>query len=140
MDLRTNLVLQQFNRHHKIQKLLIPSCYFLIAFSIMVYIFYAISGSNTNKLALKYKDKAKSIKTEKIMINPHMNFRYNANEIYEIKAKQAFHKDNESAILQDVSVSGSIGNITAGKLQINEEGDHLVFTEQPVLILKKTNR
>ena len=50
---------------------------------------------------------------------------------------EVHHKDENEAILYDVFAEGDIGKITAGELQINQDGDHLVFTKNPILILNK---
>ena len=74
------------------------------------------------------------------MTNPRIKFQYNDSQVYQIQAKKAFHQDNEEALLYDVFATGEIGNITAGELKIDEEGNHLVFTKNPVLILNKTEQ
>ena len=55
------------------------------------------------------------------MINPRIKFQYNDNQVYEIKAKRAVHKDEQEVTLFDVYANGAMGNITAGELKINEE-------------------
>ena len=72
------------------------------------------------------------------MINPRIKFQYTEDQIYTIKAKRAVHKDEQEVTLYDVYATGEAGNITAGQLVINDEGNHLVFTQNPVLILNKT--
>ena len=74
------------------------------------------------------------------MTNPRIKFQHDNNQVYHIQAKKAFHKNDQEALLQDVFASGDIGNITAGELKIDEEGNHLVFSHNPVLILNKTTK
>jgi hypothetical protein len=38
--------------------------------------------------------------------------------------------------LQDVFAEGNIGKISAGQLKISEDGNKLIFSVNPVLILK----
>ena len=71
------------------------------------------------------------------MVNPRINFQYNQDQIYSIRAKKAFHKNNSEAVLQDVFATGEIGNISAGELKIEEDGNRLIFSNNPVLILNQ---
>ena len=74
------------------------------------------------------------------MTNPRIKFEHGDAQVYHIQAKKAFHKNNQEAILYDVFATGEIGNITAGELEIDEKGDHLIFTKNPILILNKTSK
>ena len=74
------------------------------------------------------------------MINPRIKLQYSENQVYAIKAKKAVHQDDQEVTLFDVFAAGEAGNITSGKLVINDNGDHLVFTQNPVLILNKTDK
>lgn len=111
----------------------------MIVGGLFIYIFYAFNQSRTIKLVNQYKENPEGYKTEKIMTNPRINFQYSDTQIYHIQAKKAFHKDEQEVILYDVFATGDIGNITAGELKIDQEGNHLVFTKNPVLILNKTD-
>ena len=140
MDLHTKQVLELINSHSRIKKFLTILCYVLIVGGLFVYVFYAFNQNRTIKLVTDYKKNPEEYKTEKIMTNPRIKFQYSMDEIYDIKAKKAFHKDESEVILYDVFATGNIGNITAGELKINDEGNHLVFTKNPVLILNKTEK
>lgn len=140
MDPKTKKTLESFQSHLRIKSLLTIICYLMIAGGVFVYGFYAINRSTTIKIVNDYKKNPSSYKTEKTMINPNTNFQYNDTQIYHIEAKKAFHTDNNAAVLHDVFATGDIGNITAKKLQINEDGNHLVFTGNPVLILNKATK
>lgn len=138
MDLRTEQVLKLIQSQNKIRSYLVFICYSLIIGGVFVYVFYAFSQSRTIKLV---KDKAEHLseyKTEKIMTNPRMKLQHDDGNIYDIRAKKAFHRNEDDVTLYDVFAEGDIGKITAGELEISEEADHLVFTKNPVLILNKT--
>lgn len=138
MDLRTKQTLDLIKRHLKIRRYLTVLCYFLIAASAVVYFFIAfIKNSEKYKLVIDYTKNPTHYQTEKIMSNPRIKFQYSENEVYDIKAARASHRDEEEAILYDVYASGKMGNITAGELKISEHGDRLVFTKNPVLILNQ---
>ena len=138
MDDKTQQVLKLIRSHSKIKNYLTVLCYLLIFGGIFIYVFYAINKSHQNiKLISRYKDDAKNFKTEKIMTNPHIKFQYSDDQIYSIKAKKAYHENEEEVMLYDVFATGDIGNITAGTLKIDESGDHLVFSQNPVLILNQ---
>ena len=140
MDLKTEEILKLFYSHLRIKNFLTILCYCLIVGGVFVYVFYAFNQSRTIKLVTDFKKKSKSYESEKIMTNPRLKFEHGDAQIYHIQAKKAFHKNNQEAILYDVFATGEIGNITAGELEIDEEGDHLIFTKNPILILNKTNK
>ena len=140
MDLRTQQVLQIIKSHSRIRDIITILCYCLIAGGLFIYVFYAFNQSNTIKLVSDYKENPKEFQTEKIMTNPRIKFQYNDANIYNIRAKRAFHKNEDEVILHDVFAEGDIGNITSGELKVYEEGNHLVFTKNPILILKKTQK
>jgi hypothetical protein len=137
---RTEEILKLFNSHLRIKNFLTILCYFSIIGGLFIYVFYAFNQNKNVKLVNKFKDNKQEYKTEKIMTNPRIKFQYSDDQIYNIKAKKAFHKDEQEVILYDVFATGDIGNITAGELKIDEEGNHLVFTKNPILILKKTGK
>lgn len=139
MDLRTTIALKRINLHIKVKKYITILCYFFIAAGIFIYVFYALNKDTQKyKLVSDYQKNPEKYQIEKIMINPRIKFQYTEDQIYAIKAKRAVHKDEQEVTLYDVYAAGEAGNITAGQLVINDEGNHLVFTQNPVLILNKT--
>lgn len=141
MDLKTEKILKLFYSHLRIKTFVTTLCYCLIVGGIFVYIFSAFKQSNKIKLVTEIKEKSKkSYESEKIMTNPRIKFEHGDSQIYHIQAKKAFHKNNEEATLYDVFAQGDIGNISAGELEIDDHGDHLTFTKNPVLILNKTQK
>jgi hypothetical protein len=139
MDDKTQQVLKLIQSHSKIKNYLTILCYLLICGGLFIYVFYAINKTNKNiKLIARYKEDAANFKTEKIMTNPHIKFQYNDDQIYSIKAKKAYHENEEEVMMYDVFATGEIGNITAGTLKIDEKGNHLVFSDNPILILNRT--
>jgi len=140
MDQNTRKILDRFNSHLKIKKYLTLFCYISITFGVLIYGFYATQRGRTVKIITDYKKNKQNYQTEKIMTNPSINYQYNDEQIYHIKAKKAFHKNNSEAKFYDVFAKGELGEITAGELNIDEEGNRLIFTEQPVLILNKTQK
>lgn len=140
MDIRTEQVLKLIHSHLRIKKFLTILCYCLIVSGLFIYVFYAFNKNSTIKLVNQYKENPEKYKTEKIMINPRIKFQHTDNQIYDIQAKKAVHKNESEMVLYDVFATGNIGNITAGELEINDEGNHLIFTKNPVLILNKTEK
>ncbi len=140
MDLRTQQILQLFNSHSRIRNFLIVFCYGLIIGGIFIYVFYALNQSNTIKLVSNYKKNREDYKTEKIMINPNIKLQYSDNQVYNIQAKKAFHQDESEVFFFDVFATGGLGSITAGQLKIDEDGNHLVFSGNPVLILNNQSK
>jgi hypothetical protein len=137
MDLKTKETLRIIKSHFFIKYLLTYFCYGLILVSIAVYIFYALNQKIENiKLINDYKESSDQYHVKKIMTNPRIKFQHSDNNIYEIEAKEAIDlkKDNQY-ILYDVLVKSDIGSINAGKLEINENGNHLIFSDHPVMTI-----
>ena len=140
MDTKTEKILQKFTFHYRIRSVLTALCYGLIIGGVFLYVFYALNHANTVKLVNKYKNNNESYEAEKVMTNPRINFQYENGQIYHIKASKALHKNDKEVMMSNVFVEGAVGQITAGELKIDEEGNHLVFSQNPVLILKKVNK
>jgi hypothetical protein len=141
MDIKTEEILKVFYSHLRIKNFVTVLCYFLILSGVFVYVFSALKQSDKIKLVTEAKERSKkSYEMEKTMTNPRIKFEHGEAQIYHIKAKKAFHKNNEEGILYDVFAQGDIGSISAGELKIDERGDHLVFTKNPILILNKTQK
>ncbi len=138
MDLDHEKIIKLFYSHLRIKNFITFLCYFLIVGGVLIYVFYGFRQSNKIKIVRKIQDNSASYQTEKTMTNPSIKFEHGNQEVYHIKAKKAFHKNDREAILYDVFATGEIGNITAGELEISEQGDHLIFTKNPILILNKT--
>ncbi len=140
LDERTTQVLKLIKSHSKIRAYLTVLCYLSLISGLFVYVFYAISKTNHNiKLVKQFNQDSNKFTVEKIMTNPRINFQYSEGEVYHIKAKKAHQESDEEIKMFDVFATGDIGNITSGQLQVSESGDHLVFTENPVLILNRTD-
>jgi len=138
MDLKTIQALKLINLHSKIKKYLSILSYFFIVSGVIIFIFYALSKTNQKfKLVNDYKKNSEQFQTEKIMENPRIIFQYNETEFYKINAKKAVHHNESEAVLYDVRAVGNVGNITAGELKISDNGERLIFTKNPVLILNK---
>ena len=140
MDQETKQALKDFDSHSRIKNLITFMCYVLIFGGLSVYVYHGLNQKNAIKLVKKVKGDLKNYKTEKIMTNPRINFQYNDGQIYNVQAKKAFHKDNQEVNLEDVFATGDIGNITSGSLEIREEGNRLIFTKNPILILNKVEK
>lgn len=138
MDLRTEQVLKLIKSQHRIRSYTIALCYMMIAGGVLIYIFYAFSQSRSIKLVQNKAQNINEYQAEKIMTNPKIKLQHDDGNIYDIRAKKAFHRNQDDMTLFDVFAQGEIGRITAGNLDISEEGDHLVFTKNPVLILNQT--
>mgnify|MGYP000943684103 CR=1 FL=1 len=134
---KTEATLANISRQLKIKKIIKSTCYIAIFIAIASYASFGLQKSQAIKLVNDYKKNKKNFVTEKTMINPSIKIKYNDNEIYNIKAKKAFHQDDSEAILENVEAQGNIGKITAGRLKISQEGDRLIFSENPILILNK---
>ena len=102
MDIKTEKVLANIQSHSRIKDIITIVCYVLIAGGLLTYIASAFNKSKTIKLVNDVKENKKKYQTEKIMMNPRIKFQYSDNQIYNIRAKKAFHKDESEVILYDV--------------------------------------
>lgn len=142
MDLQTVNTLKQFRTHTWVKRILTKICYGLILGGIFIYIFYGVNGKNSVKIVNDYKINRKDFTSEKVMTNPHIKLQYEGAQIYDIQALKAVHQDQDRTemVLFDVFAQGPLGKITAGELSIEDEGDRLVFSKNPILILNQTNK
>ncbi len=141
MDPKTQQALQLIQSYAKTKKLLTIICYAAIIIGVLNYIFHAFDKSKVIRLVTEYQKNSSQYETEKIMTNPTIKLQHNGGEIYYIKAKKAVHSDNkQGAVLYDVFATSVSGNVTAGELKIDENGDRLIFTKNPVLILNKSKK
>lgn len=139
MDDKTKEILKTIDSHSKIKQYLTILCYVLIASGVLYYVVDGVNKTNHNiKLVNDFKKKPKEFKSTKTMVNPSIDYQYNENEIYHIKAAKAYHENEQEVSMYEVTADGKIGNITARKLEIKEKGERLIFTDNPVLILNET--
>jgi hypothetical protein len=109
----------------------------LIIFSLTLYLSNFFKKKQVVRIVNQINDYEKTINAEKIMINPRITIKHDDGKTYSIKAKKAYHLNEEEVALQEVFANSDIGKISAGELQIKDEGNHLIFSKNPVLILNK---
>lgn len=136
MDQKTKKILISIKRYLIVKKILTITCYLIILCGLMLYFFHAFSNKNKIQLITDYEINKAEYLSEKTMINPKIILQYNQSDIYNIKASKAVHKTDNEIILEDVFAEGDIGKISAGQLKISEDGNKLIFSINPVLILK----
>jgi hypothetical protein len=136
-EIEIQVILNSFKNHFRVQKILTFFCYFLIILSLSFYFSNFFKKKKTIRIVNQLSDKQKNIIAEKIMINPRITIKHDDGKTYSIKAKKAFHLNEEEVAMQEVFANSEIGTISAGELQIKDEGNHLVFSKNPVLILNK---
>jgi hypothetical protein len=121
-----------------IKKYLTILCFFFVGVSIICFFFFGFySKSSAIRFIAKYKNQ-QDTKTERIMANPRIKFEHSEGDYYDVKAKRAIHKNGNDILLFDVNVDGLAVNIKAGKLLIDNDGNNLTFSDNPVLIIKET--
>ena len=135
MDKKTLEVLKKIKLYGKIKNYLTAISYLVIIVGVMIYIFHSLEQKNNLKIVSDIENKKNNVQAEKIMINPRIILQYNQSEIYNIKATKAFRKSANEIILNEVFAEGDIGKISAGELKISEDGNQMIFTKNPVLIL-----
>jgi len=130
-------IVTEIKNYQKIRAFLVFFCYIFIIFALL---FYVVQFSlNNNKIHIVRKSNQNSISAKKTMLNPSLKLAYDTNKIMSIKAQEAFYKKDAETILKQVSAEAEIGDITAGKLTIQDSGDYLVFSDNPILIINQYN-
>lgn len=136
MDQKTRQVLIKFNRYKKIKNFLTLLCYLIIFFGISLFAVDGFKKRQGVKIINDFQANQNDFSAQKTMINPRIILQYNQSDLYNIKAKNATHHNENEVVLQDVFAEGNIGKISAGQLKIAEDGNLLTFTNNPVLFLK----
>ena len=130
-----NIILKNFNNHFLLQKILSFLCYFLIIFSLSFYFSNFFEEKKTVRIVNQFSDKNKTFSAEKVMTNPRIKIKHDDGRIYSMNAKKALHLNDQMVNLQEVFATSEIGSISAGELKIEDEGNHLIFSKNPVLII-----
>ena len=131
-------IVKNISIYSKIRKYLIISSALLIFLGLILFFMLGFyKNSNVIEFVAKYKDQKSSI-IKKVMINPKIKFEHSKDSYYNMEAKEAIHKNNEDILLFDVIADGEAVNIKAGKLLVSDNGNNLTFSDNPVLIIKKT--
>jgi hypothetical protein len=136
-DSEIQTILNGFKNYFRLRKILSYFCYFLIFILLSFYFSNFFEKKRTVRIVSQLNDKQKNLNAEKVMTNPRITIKHDDGKTYSIKAKKAFHLNEEEIALQEVFADSEIGTISAGELEIKDEGNHLIFTKNPVLILNK---
>jgi hypothetical protein len=104
-------IINNFNKHSKIKKLLTFICYLFIISAIILYISNIFNKNSKIRIINKFKNSEK-LKAEKIMEKPRLTIKSDNGDLYNAK-------------------------ISAGELKISEGGNRLIFSKNPVLIFKQ---
>ena len=129
--------LNSFKNYFRLQKILSFFCYFLIFILLSFYFSNFFKKKQTIRIVSQINNNQKNIEGEKVMTNPRITIKHDDGKIYTVKAKKAFHLNEEEIALQEVFADSEIGMISAGELEIKDQGNHLIFTKNPVLILNR---
>jgi hypothetical protein len=136
-ELEIQRTLNSFKIYFRLQKILSFFCYFLIFILLSFYFSNFFKKKQTVRIVSQINNNQKNIEVEKVMTNPRITIKHDDGKIYTVKAKKAFHLNEEEIALQEVFADSEIGMISAGELEIKDQGNHLIFTKNPVLILNR---
>ena len=135
LDLQKTLT--SFKNYFRFKKIMSYFCYFLIFILLSFYFSNFFKKKQTIRIVSQINSNQKNLDVEKVMTNPRINIKHEDGKIYKIKAKKAFHLNEEEIALQEVFADSEIGMISAGELEIKDEGNHLIFSKNPILILNR---
>jgi len=119
----------------KLQKVLTIFCYSFIFFALIFYASNFFKEKKTIRIVNQIKSEREKFLAEKIMINPNIKIKNDDGKIYKITAKNAKNYNNEQVIMTEVFAESNDLKISAGELKILENGNHLIFSKNPILIL-----
>jgi hypothetical protein len=136
-DDRTFSAIRKITSHQKISRSLQLLCYLIIIAGILIYIASFFEKTKNIKIISDIKNKSQLLEVEKIMINPRIIIKNDDESSYLVKAKIARHLNSQNIQLEEVFAEGKIGRISAGDLKIEDEGNHLIFSKNPILILNQ---
>ena len=136
-ELEIQRTLNSFKNYFRLQKILSFFCYFLIFILLSFYFSNFFKKKQTVRIVSQINSNQKNLEGEKVMTNPRITIKHDDGKIYTVKAKKAFHLNEEEIALQEVFADSEIGMISAGELEIKDQGNHLIFTKNPVLILNR---
>lgn len=119
----------------KLQQILTIFCYLFIFFALIFYASNFFKEKKTIRIVNQIKSEREKFLAEKIMINPNIKIKNDDGKIYKITAKNAKNYNNEQVIMTEVFAESNDLKISAGELKILENGNHLIFSKNPILIL-----
>jgi len=119
----------------KYQKILIIFCYLFIFFALIFFFSNFFKEKKTIRIINQIKSERQKFLAEKIMINPNIKIKNDDGKIYEITAKNAKNYNNEQVVMNEVFAESNDLKISAGELKILDNGNHLIFSKNPILIL-----
>jgi hypothetical protein len=129
-------IINNFNKHSKIKKLLTFICYLFIISAIILYISNIFNKNSKIRIINKFKNSEK-LKAEKIMEKPRLTIKSDNGDLYNISANKAYHLNDEEITMEEVLATSNNAKISAGELKISEGGNRLIFSKNPVLIFKQ---
>jgi len=119
----------------KYQKILIIFCYLFIFFALIFFFSNFFKEKKTIRIINQIKSERQKFLAEKIMINPNIKIKNDDGKIYKITAKNAKNYNNEQVVMNEVFAESNDLKISAGELKILDNGNHLIFSKNPILIL-----
>lgn len=132
---REQQIILSVKNSKKLQKFLTIFCYLFIFFALIFYASNFFKEKKTIRIVNQIKNEREKFLAEKIMINPNIKIKNDDGKIYKITAKNAKNFNNEQVIMSEVFAESNDLKISAGELKILENGNHLIFSKNPILIL-----
>jgi hypothetical protein len=135
MDETLNTIIRNIKKRIRLRKIFILICALTLILGILSFLFYGFDNTTEAIKFISKKDQISDV--EKVMSNPRIKFEHSNNQLFDISARKAVHKNKGDVELYDVKASGTRGNISAGILLITNNGNDLYFSNNPVLIIKE---
>ena len=128
--------IRKIRLQQKISRLSIVVGFVVIFISINILLNQGLFNENNEITVInKYNQQIQKFDSEKVMINPYILISGENGDYYKISAKQAASSNLEDFYLENVELTGKIGKISAGSLNISDNGNLLIFSKNPVIII-----
>jgi hypothetical protein len=124
--------INKINNNKKNILIIFRICVIFLILSSAIFVFYIIDSKNMAMSLVKYKNNTKK-SSNKLMSNPKIRFEYENGNFYDIKGKYANYQKNGNVTIKDVVAYNNNGNITSEQLEINNNGNIIIFTGNPKL-------
>ena len=128
--------IRKIRLQQKISRISIVIGFVVIFISINILLNQGLFNENNEITVInKYNQQIQKFDSEKVMINPNILISDENGDYYKISAKQAASSNLEDFYLENVELTGKIGKISAGSLNISDNGNLLIFSKNPVIII-----
>lgn len=133
-------ILNSIKKQIFIKKIFVITCYAVIVVSIASYSGVFFKNKNSFEyIKNRYQKQKDNLEFKKIIKKPKIRFE-REDDVYYIEADDAVYSNDYDAVLNNVTAYGSVGTLTSKKVTIRDNGNKIIFTGKPELILNNIDK